>query len=93
MLNNLDRDQHKALPRQRQIQASASRKECALLKKLLHISARHCPDSSSPVGQLRNERFMATEEPAFMPKNLPTSPSSLVEGQLFPLSTRSSNSK
>jgi hypothetical protein len=90
MLNNLDRDQHKALPRQRQIQASASRKECALLKKLLHISARHCPDSSSPVGQLRNERFMATEE---LPKNLPTSPSSLVEGQLFPLSTRSSNSK
>ncbi len=73
--------------------ASASRKECALLKKLLHISARHCPDWSSPVGQLRNERFMAIEEPAFMPKNLPASPSSPVEGQLFPLSTRSSNSK
>lgn len=93
MLNNLDRDQHKALPRQRQVQSSASGKECALLKKLLQTPPGHCPDWSSPVGQSRNERLMAIEEPAFMPENIPISTCDPVEEQLFPLSTRRSNSK
>lgn len=93
MLNNLDRDQHKALPRQRQIQSPASRKECARLKKLLQKPARHCPDRSHPVGQLRNEQLKNVEEIAFAPDNLPISTSAPVEEQLFPLSTRCSNSR
>src|SRR5215831_11693033 len=90
MLNNLDRDQHKALPRQRQIQSSASRKECALrLQKPPHHS--HC--WSHPVGQWRNEHLKNVDEIAFVPDKLPISTSGPVEKQLSPLSTRCSNSK
>jgi len=90
MLNNLDRDQHKALSRQRQIQSSASKKECALVRQK---PAHHCPDRSRPVGQLHNEHLKNVEEIALVPDNLPISTSAPVEGQLFPLSTRCSNSK
>jgi hypothetical protein len=90
MLDNLDRDQHKALPRQRQAQSSASRKESTLL---LQIPAHHCHYRSRPVGQLRNQHFMAIEETAFLPENPTTTASVPVEGQLFPLSARSSNSR
>jgi len=90
MLNNLDRDHHKALPRQRQIQSSAARQECV---RLLQIPARHCLCFSCSVGQFRNQHFMAVKETAFVPENLPTSSSSSIEKQLFPLSTRCSNSK
>ena len=93
MLNNLDRDQHKASPRQRQVQSSASRKECARLKKRLQKPARHCPDWSRPVGQLRNQHLKNVEETAFVPDNLPISTSAPVEDPRFPLSTRCSNSK
>jgi hypothetical protein len=90
MLNNLDRDQRKALPRQRQIQSSASRKECALrLQKPPHHS--HC--WSRPVGQLRNEHLKNVEEMAFVSDKLPISTGATAEEQLFPLSTRCSNSK
>jgi hypothetical protein len=90
MLNNLDRDQHKSLPRQRQIQSSASLKECALW---LQKPAHHCHCWSHPVGQLRNEHLENVEEIAFVPVNLPISTSAPLEEQLFPLSTRCSNSK
>ena len=90
MLNNLDRDQHKAFSRQRRIQSLASRKKCALL---LQKPARHCPDWSRPVGQLRKEHLKNVEEIAFAPDNLPISTSAPVEEQLFSLSRRCSNSK
>jgi hypothetical protein len=90
MLNNLDRDQHKSLPRQLQIQSLASSKECALR---LQKSAHHCHCWSHPVGQLRNEHLKNVEETAFMPDNLPISTSAPLEEQLFPLSTLCSNSK
>jgi len=93
MLNHLARDQHKAFSRQRQIQSSASRKESARLKKLLQKPARHGPDWSRPVGQLPNQHFMTVEETAFAPENPTTTAGVPVEERLFPLSTRSSNSK
>jgi hypothetical protein len=93
MLNNLDRDQHKSLARQRQIQSSASMNECALLKKLLQKPACHCPDWNHAVGQLRNQHLKNVEEMAFVSDNLPISTNAPVEVQLFPLSTRRSNSK
>jgi hypothetical protein len=46
-----------------------------------------------PVGQLRNEHLKNVEEIAFVPDKLPISTSGPVEKQLFPLSTRCSNSK
>jgi hypothetical protein len=93
MLNNLDRDQHESLPKQRQIQSSASMKECALLKKRLQKPAHYCPDWSPPVGHLRNQHFKNVEEMAFVSDKLPISTSAQAEEQLFPLSTRCSNSK
>jgi len=90
MLNNLDRDQHKALPRQRQIQSSASRKERALR---LQKPAHHCHCWGHPVGQLRNEHLKNVKDMAFVPDKLPISTSVPVEKQLFPHSTRCSNSK
>jgi hypothetical protein len=90
MLNNLDHDQHNHLPRQRHVQSSAARQVCV---RLLQIPARHCPDFSRSVGQLRNEHFMTVEETAFMLENPTTTADVPVEEQLFPLSTRSSNSK
>ncbi len=79
MLNNLDRDRHKALPRQRQIQSSASMKECALLKKLLQKPARHCLDSSRPVGQLHNDHLKNVEEITFISDDLQISTSAPVK--------------
>jgi hypothetical protein len=79
MLNNLDRDRHKALSRQRQIQSSASRKECARLKKLLQKPARHCHDWSRPVGQLRNDHLKNVEKIAFVSDNLPISTCAPIE--------------
>jgi hypothetical protein len=93
MLNSLDRDRHKASSRQRQIQSSASMKECALLKKLLQKPACHCPDWSHAVGQLRNQHLKNVEEMAFVSDNLLISTNAPVEEQPFPLSTRCSNSK
>lgn len=90
MLNNLNPDQHKALPRPLQVKSSAARQECV---RLLQIPARHCLCFNRSVGQFRNQHFMAVEETAFVPENLPTSSSSPIEKQLFPLSTRCSNSK
>jgi len=88
MFNNLDRDQHEALPRQRQIQSSASMKEYALLKKRLQKPARYCPDWSRLVGHLRNQHLKNVEEMAFVSDKLPISTSAPAEEQLFPLSTR-----
>jgi hypothetical protein len=79
MLNYLDRDRHKALSRRRQIQSSASRKECARLKKLLQKPARHCPDWSRPVGQLHNDHLKNVEEIAFVSDNLPISTCAPIE--------------
>jgi len=93
MLNNLDRNRHKALPRQRQLQSSASIKECALLKKRLQKPAPYCPDWSRPVAQLRNQHLKNVEDIAFVSDKLPISTSAPAEEQLFPLSTRCSNSK
>jgi hypothetical protein len=93
MLNSLERDRHKASSRQRQIQSSASMKECALLKKLLQKPACHCPDWSHAVGRLRNQQLKNGEEMAFVSDNLPISTSGPVEKQIFPRSTRCSNSK
>lgn len=90
MPNNLDRDQHNPLLRQRQVPSSATRQECV---RLMQIPARHCPDFSRSAGQLRNEHFMTVEETAFMLENPTTTADVPVEEQLFPLSTRSSNSK
>src|SRR5215813_4916548 len=88
MLNNLDRDQHKALPRQRQIQSSASIKECARLKKLLQKPAHHCHCRSRPVGHLRNEHLKNVEERAFVPDNLPISTAPPLRSNSSPISTR-----
>ena len=93
MLNSLERDRHKASSRQRQIQSSASMKECALLKKRLQKPACHCPDWSRPVGQLRNQHLKNVEEMAFVSDNLPISTNPPVKEQPFPISTRCSNSK
>jgi len=93
MLNNLDRDQHEALPQRRQIQSSASMKEFALLKKRLQKPARYCPDRSRPAGHLRNQHLKNVEEMAFVSDKLPISTGSPAEEQLFPLSTRCSNPK
>jgi len=90
MRNHLERDQHQALPRQRQIQSSASSQEST---RLLQKPAPHCPGWSRPVGQWHNARFRAIEETAFLPENPPTTAGVPVEEQLFPLSTRCSNSK
>jgi len=90
MLDNLDRDQHNPLPRQRHVQSSAARQECV---RLLLIPAHHCSHFSRSVGQLRNEHFTTIEEPAFLLENPTTTADVPVEVSLFPRSTRSSNSK
>ena len=91
MLNNLDRDQHKALPRQRQIQPSASMKEVPT-KKRLQKPAHHCHCWSRPVGHLRNEHLKHRRKSirTRQPPNFNWRP---LEKNSSPSSTRCSNSK
>ena len=90
MLDQLDRDQHNPLPRQRHVQSSVARQECV---RLLQIPAHHCPGFSPSAGQLRNVHFTSIEESVSLLENPTTTADVPLERSLFPLSTHSSNSK
>ena len=84
------RDQHLALPRQRQAHPAASRNLSVLR---LQKPAPRCLCYGHPVAQSRNQLFRHFPKTAFVTHRLTTSATASVPELLFTLPTRPLNSK